>query len=184
MKEILQEAERRMKQAVEATVHDFGHIRTGRANPMVLEPIKVMYYGSETPINQVATISIPEPRQLMITPYEKNMLGTIEKAIQKSELGVNPVNDGQSIRINFPQMTEDRRKELVKQVNHRTEDGCVAVRNVRRDALHQAEAKEKAKLLSEDDLKVFKTKIQDLTDKYVAEVHSHQKKKDEELMEI
>ncbi len=184
MKEILQEAERRMKQAVEATVHDFSHIRTGRANPTVLEPIVVIAYGAEMAINQVANISIPEPRQLMITPYDKNMLGTIEKAIQKSDLGVNPVNDGQNLRINFPPMTEERRKELVKQVNHRTEDGCVAVRNVRRDALHRMEVKEKAKEVSEDDMKAFKLKIQDLTDKYVAEVQNQRKKKEDELMAI
>lgn len=182
--EVLQDAERRMKHAVEATQHDFTHIRTGRANPLVLEPILVDYYGSETPINQVANISVPEARQLLITPYEKNMLSKIEKAIQKSDLGVNPQNDGQNIRLNFPQMTEERRKELVKQVAHRAEEGCVAVRNVRRDAIHHLQAEEKAKKISEDDRKGFEKKLQDLTDKYVAETHTLQKKKEAELMEI
>ncbi len=182
--ETIQDAERRMKQAVEATQHDFSHIRTGRANPLVLEPILVDYYGSETPINQVANIAVPEPRQLQISPYEKNMLAKIERAILKSDLGVTPTNDGQNIRLNFPPMTEDRRKDLVKQVNHRTEDGCVAVRNVRRDALHHLAQLEKEKQLSEDERKALDKKLQELTDKYVAEIHALQKRKDAELMEI
>lgn len=182
--DLLKDAEHRMKQAIEATLHDFQRIRTGRANPQVLERVTVDYYGVETPVNQVANVSVPEPRQLMITPYDKTMLGAIERAILKSDLGVNPNNDGINIRLNFPQMTEDRRKELVKQVHHRAEEGCVAVRNVRRDVLHHLQAAEKAKEMSEDDLKSFEKRVQELTDKYVNEVHALQKKKDEELLEI
>jgi ribosome recycling factor len=134
---VVKEAEDKMKKALEAMQHDFARIRTGRANPMVLEPITVDYYGVQTPITQVATVSVPEPRQLLLAPYDKSMVGTIERAILASDLGVNPNNDGQSIRLIFPEMTEERRKDLVKQVNHRTEEGCVSVRHARREALDQ-----------------------------------------------
>ncbi len=184
MQEVLKDAEHRMKQAVEATVHDFQRIRTGRANPTILDAITVDYYGVETPITQVGGVSVPEPRQLMITPYEKSLLGPIEKAILKSDLGVNPNNDGTNIRLIFPPMTEDRRKEMTKQVNQRAEDGCVAVRNVRRDALHKVQQAEKDKEISEDELKRLEKTVQDLTDKYVNQIHDLQVKKDAELMEI
>lgn len=180
----IEDAEHRMKHAVEVTAHDFQRIRTGRANPVILEPVTVDYYGTETPVTQVANVSIPEPRQILITPYDKNMLGAIERAILKSDLGITPNNDGQSIRLNLPQMTEDRRKELIKQVHTRAEEGCVAVRNVRRDALHHLQASQKNKEISEDDLKALEKKTQDLTDKYVNQIHEIQKKKDAELMEI
>lgn len=181
--EIIQDADKRMVHAVEVTAHDFQRIRTGRANPVILEPIKIDYYGTETPVSQCANISVPEPRQILITPYDKSLLGAIERAIIKSDLGLNPNNDGQNIRLNLPPMTEDRRKELIKQVHHRAEEGCVAVRNVRRDALHHLQAL-KNKEISEDELKGFEKKIQDMTDKHIAEVHEIQKKKDAELMEI
>lgn len=182
--ETIQDAEHRMKQAVEATAHDFQRIRTGRASPAILEGVKVDYYGSETPISQVANITIPEARQILITPYDKSGLGAIEKAILKSDVGLTPNNDGTVIRLNLPPMTEDRRKELIKQVHHRAEEGCVAVRNVRRDAIHHLQSAQKNKEMSEDDLKGHEKKIQELTDKYVAETHEVQKKKDAELMEI
>lgn len=184
MQEVLKDAEHRMKAAVEATAHDFQRIRTGRATPQLLEKVMVDYYGTDTPITQVANISVPEPRQLLIQPYEKSMTPLIEKAIMKSDLGITPNNDGTGIRLNFPQMTEDRRKDLIKQVHHRSEEGCVAVRNVRRDANEKCKAALKAKTISEDDEKHFEKQIQTLTDKYVAEVHEIQKKKDAELMEI
>lgn len=184
LEDLYQDADRRMKHAIETMAHDFSTYRTGRANPVVLERVHIDYYGVETPINQVANISIPEPRQLMITPYDKSMFGAIEKAILKSDLGINPTNDGQNIRLVFPQMNEERRKELVKQVHARTEHACVAIRNVRRDAIEHAKKSEKADHLSEDDVKVFEGKIQKLTDKYVAEAHDLQKKKDAELMEV
>ena len=182
--ETIQDAEHRMKQAVEATSHDFQRIRTGRANPVILEAVKVDYYGNETPINQVANISVPEARQILITPFDKNMLGPIEKAILKSDVGLTPNNDGVNIRLNLPPMTEDRRKDLIKQVNHRAEEGCVAVRNVRRDAIHHLQTAQKGKEISEDELKALEKKVQELTDKYVAETHEIQKRKDAELMEI
>jgi ribosome recycling factor len=181
---ILQDGERRMKHAIEAMTHDFSTYRTGRASPMLLDRIMVDAYGSEMPINQLANISVPEARQLMISPFDKGMLGAIEKAIQKSDLGINPNNDGANIRLNFPQMSEERRKELVKQVNARAEQACVAIRNVRRDAIEHLKALQKNKEISEDDLKSAEVKAQKLTDKYVAEVHELQKKKDAELMEV
>ncbi len=182
--ETVKDADHRMKHAIEAMVHDFQTYRTGRANPMVLERVHAEYYGVETPINQMATISIPEPRQLMITPYDKTALAAIEKAIMKSDLGINPSNDGQNIRLNFPQMTEERRKEMVKMVHQRAENACVAVRNVRRDAIEHLKAAEKQKEISEDDLKRLEDRVQKLTDKYVADAHELQKKKDAELMEV
>jgi ribosome recycling factor len=150
----------------------------------VLERVHVEYYGVETPISQIANVSIPEPRQLLIQPYEKHMTPVIERAIQKSDLGINPNNDGSGIRLNFPQMTEDRRRDMVKQVNARAEQGVVSIRNVRRDANDQLKQAQKSKEISEDDLKQYEAKVQKLTDKYVAEVHDLQKKKDQELMEV
>lgn len=173
-----------MKHAVEVMSHDFSTIRTGRANPVVLERVHVEYYGAETPINQIANVGVQEGRTLVIQPYEKSMLVVIEKAILKSDLGITPMNDGTSIRLAFPQMTEERRKELVKQVHARTETGVVAIRNVRRDAIDHAKKQQKELHLSEDDLKSFENKIQKLTDKYVDEAHGIQKKKDAELMEV
>lgn len=184
VEEIIKDAENRMKHAVEAMLHDFQTYRTGRANPMVLERVHAEYYGVETPVNQMATISIPEPRQLMITPYDKTALAAIEKAIMKSDLGINPTNDGQNIRLIFPQMTEERRKEMVKMVHTRAENACVAIRNVRRDAIDHLKTAEKNKEVSEDELKRLEDRVQKLTDKYVAEAHEEQKKKDAELMEV
>lgn len=184
VEQILQDAEHRMKHAIEAMIHDFSTYRTGRANAAVLERVHVEYYGVDTPVNQLANISVPEPRQLMITPYDKSTIPLIEKAIMKSDLGINPINDGQNLRLNFPPMTEERRREMVKQVNNRAEHACVAIRNVRRDAIEHLKAIEKKKEISEDDLKVNEAKIQKLTDKYIAEVHELQKKKDAELMEV
>ena len=182
--QIMQDAEHRMKHAVEVMVHDFSTYRTGRASPSVLERVHVEYYGVETPLNQVANISIPEPRQLLIQPYDKSMYGPIERAIQKSDLGINPTNDGTGIRLNFPQMNEERRRELVKAVNTRTEQACDAIRNVRRDAIEHLKTAQKNKEITEDDLKGLEAKIQKFTDKYIADAHELQKKKDAELMEV
>lgn len=182
--ELMKDADHRMRSAIDVTVHDFGRFRTGRANPQLLEGITVDYYGVETPLNQVANISVPEARQILISPYDKSMLRGIETAITNSDLGVNPNNDGQVIRLNFPPMTEERRKDLVKQVHHRAEEGRVAIRNVRRDALHHAHSMQKELHISEDDVKAFEKKLQDLTDKYVHEVDQAQKKKDAEVMEV
>jgi len=182
--EVMTDAEHRMHSAIETMTHDFTTYRTGRATPAVLERVHIDYYGTETPITQVATVSIPEPRQLLIQPYDKSMTGTIEKAIQKSDLGINPVNDGTGIRLMFPQMSEDRRKEMVKQVNARTEQACVAIRNVRRDAIEHIKSSQKAHEVTEDQLKDFEHQIQKLTDKHIEQAHDLQKKKDSELMEV
>lgn len=182
--QIQKDTDHRMHASVEAMTHDFSTYRTGRANPAVLERVHVEYYGVETPLNQIANISVPEPRQILIQPYEKSMTGTIEKAIQKSDLGINPVNDGTGIRLTFPQMTEDRRKDMVKQVNARAEQACVAIRNVRRDAIEHLKKLEKEKVLSEDDLRQHEQKVQKLTDKYIEQAHDLQKKKDQELLTV
>lgn len=182
--QMLKDGDHRMNQAVEAMLHDFASYRTGRANPAVLDRVHVEYYGTETPVNQIANISIPEPRQLMITPYDKTALQNIERAIMKSDLGINPMSDGINIRLNFPAMTEERRKDMVKQVNARAEQACVAIRNVRRDVIEHLKAAEKEKEMSEDQLRSYESKVQDITDKHVAHVHDLQKKKDEELMEV
>lgn len=181
---IIKDAENRMKHALEAMLHDFSTYRTGRASPTVLERVHVEYYGTETPLSQLANISVPEPRQLLIQPYDKSSIPAIERAILKSDLGINPNNDGTGIRLNFPQMTEDRRRDMVKQVNTRAEQCAVAIRNVRRDANDHLKQLQKNKEITEDDLKSMEARVQKLTDKYVAEAHELQKKKDAELMEV
>ena len=182
--QIMQDAEHKMKAALDAMTHDFGTYRTGRATPAILDRVHIDYYGTETPITQVANISIPEPRQLLISPYDKSMTVAIEKAINKSDLGISPVNDGTGIRLNFPAMTEDRRKEMVKQVHARTEQGRVAVRNVRRDAIEQVKQLEKKKEITEDEVKGHEAKIQKLTDNYVHQADELGKKKEAELMVV
>ncbi len=182
--DILTDTEKKMKGAIEAMTHDFSSYRTGRATPAVLERVHVEYYGTETPISQIANISVPEPRQLLITPYEKSLVPTIEKAILKSDLGINPITDGSGIRLNFPQMTEDRRKDLVKQVHSRTEGARVSIRNVRREAIDQFKTLEKKKEITEDDVKGHETKVQKLTDQFVAQADELGKKKEAELMSV
>jgi ribosome recycling factor len=182
--DILKEAEVKMKAAIDAMTHDFGTYRTGRASPAVLDRVTVEYYGNETPLNQVASISIPEPRQLLIQPWEKSMTPAIERAIMKSDLGINPVNDGTGIRLNFPQMTEDRRRDMVKQVHARTEQGRVNIRNVRREAIDGLKALEKKKEITEDEVKGNETKVQKLTDQYVARADELGKQKETELMTV
>ena len=182
--DLLKEAENKMKAAVDAMVHDFGTYRTGRASPAVLERVHVDYYGTDTPINQLANISIPEPRQLLIQPWEKSMTPAIERAILKSDLGISPVNDGTGIRLNFPQMTEDRRKDMVKQVHARTEQGRVGIRNARREGMDGLKALEKKKEITEDDVKGNEAKIQKLTDTYVHKADELGKQKEAELMTV
>jgi len=182
--DVLKDAEHKMKGAIEAMVHDFASYRTGRASPAVLDRVHVEYYGNETPLNQLANISTPEPRQLLIQPWEKSMVPVIERAIMKSDLGMMPVNDGSGIRLNFPQMTEERRKEMVKQVHARTEQGRIAIRNVRRDAIEQLKGLEKKKEITEDEVKGNETKVQKLTDQFVAQADDYGKKKEAELMVV
>lgn len=182
--EIIHDAERKMKGAIDAMVHDFGTYRTGRANIAVLERVHVEYYGTETPINQVANVSVPEPRQLLIQPYDRSMIAVIERAIMKSDLGINPVNDGTGIRLNFPTMTEDRRKEMVKQVHARVETARVSVRNIRRDAIEHVKALEKKKEVTEDGVRGAEQKIQKLTDASIADADKLGKEKETELMTV
>lgn len=182
--QILQEAEKKMKGAVDAMLHDFGTYRTGRASVTVLERVHVDYYGTETPINQVANVSIPEPRQLFIQPYEKSMTPAIERAILKSDLGISPVNDGTGIRLHFPQMTEDRRKEMVKQVSARVETARISIRNIRRDSIDHIKGLEKKKEITEDEVKGAETRVQKVTDQFVAKVDELGKQKEAELMSV
>lgn len=182
--QILKDAEHKMQSAIDAMTHDFASYRTGRASPAVLERVHVDYYGTETPITQVANVSVPEPRQLLIQPYDRSMVPAIERAIMKSDLGINPVNDGSGIRLNFPQMTEDRRKEMVKQVSARTEQARVAIRNVRREAIDGLKGLEKKKEITEDEVKGQESKVQKITDAAVHKADELGKKKEAELMQV
>ncbi|CAN5575081.1 ribosome recycling factor [soil metagenome] len=182
--EIIKDAEQKMQAAIDAMSHDFDSYRTGRATPAILDRVHVDYYGTETPISQLANISIPEPRQLLIQPWDKSTTPLIERAIMKSDLGINPNNDGTGIRLTFPQMTEDRRKDMVKQIHARLEQCKVTIRNIRRDSNDQFKALEKKKEIGEDDEKGGQALAQKITDKFVARADELGKKKDEELMTI
>jgi len=184
VQQVLKDAEHRMQAAVDSMVHDFASYRTGRATPAVLERVHVEYYGTETPISQIANVSVPEPRQLLIQPYDKSMTPTIERAIMKSDLGISPVNDGTGIRLNFPHMTEDRRKDLVKQVHARTEQARISIRNVRRDAIEHLKQLEKKKEITEDEVKGNEGKVQKSTDTFVHQADELGKKKEAELMTV
>jgi ribosome recycling factor len=179
-----QDAAHKMEQAVSHLKEDLAGIRTGRATPAVLNRITVEYYGTPVPLNQLAGVSVPEPRLLQIQPFDRGAMSAIEKAIQSSDLGITPSNDGTVIRLAFPPLTEERRKELVKQVHHRAEEGRVAVRNVRRHAKDELERLEREGSISEDDLVRAEKELQKLTDRYVAEVDQIQGHKEQELMEV
>ena len=165
MKELNKEFDGKMKKTIDVVMSDFASVRAGRANAAVLDKITVDYYGAPTPLNQVAAISSPDPRSLMIQPWDGTLLKAIEKAIQTSDLGINPQNDGRVIRLSFPQLTEERRKELTKQVKKYGENGKVAIRNIRRDAMEKFKAMEKKGEMTEDDRKDYEKELQDLTDK-------------------
>lgn len=182
--ELFEDTEDRMKKAIDSMRKDFLAIRTGRATPAVLEPIKISAYGQEMPIKQLATISIPEPRSIVIQPWDKSVLGDIEKAIQKSDLGINPTNDGKLLRLAFPPLTEERRKDLVKQVKKRGEEGKIAVRNVRRDAMEMLKLMEKDGDISEDDEKRGQKEFEDLTKKIIEDIDKIVEAKEKEIMEI
>ena len=184
IEDINREAEQKMKKTVEATQHDFSTIRTGRATPSLVDGITADYYGSPTPLNQLATISVPESRQLLITPYDRSVVAAIEKAIKNSDININPVNDGTSIRLTIPPLTEERRKEFVKILHKKTEDGRVAVRNIRRDANDHVKALVTKKEASEDESKRAQDALQKLTDKYIAEIDHISKLKEAELLEV
>ena len=174
----------KMDKAIAAMESDFATIRAGRANPAVLDKIAVDYYGTATPLVQVGTISTPDPRQLLIQPWDASILKDIEKAILASDLGLTPTNDGKSIRLNFPAPTEERRKELVKTVSKRAEDAKVVVRNARRDAIDAYKAQKKNGEITEDDLKNAETGIQKVTDQYIKDIDVLADKKTKEIMEI
>ena len=182
--DVLHEAEGKMKRAVEALREDLLTIRTGRASPALIERVRVDYYGTPTPLNQLATISAPEPRLLVVRPWDPSVLSAIEKAILKSDLGLTPSNDGKVIRLPIPQLTEERRRELVRMVSHRVEEGRVALRNIRRDSLKDLQDLEKEKLISEDEFYRGKDRLQELTDKYIAEMDEIGRQKQEEIMEV
>ncbi len=180
----LKEFERKMEKTLDVLASDFAAVRAGRANAQVLDRITVEYYGVPTPLNQVGTISSPDARTLVIQPWDTTLLRLIEKAIQTSDLGINPQNDGRVIRLAFPQLTEERRKDLIKQVKKYAEDAKVAVRNVRRDAVDFVKKAQKKGELTEDDQKKAEKDIQDLTDKFTKRVDEMCGKKEKELMEI
>ena len=174
----------RMKKTIEVVKSNFAAVRAGRANAGVLDRITVEYYGAPTPLNQVANIGSPDPRTLTIQPYDMSLLKAIEKAIQTSDLGINPQNDGRVIRLAFPQLTEERRKELTKQVRKYGEEGKVALRNIRRDAMDDIKKKTKKSELTEDDQKKLEKELQDLTDKRCKDIDDLTAKKEKELMAV
>ena len=176
--------EEKMKTSIDSASADFASVRAGRANASVLDRIMVDYYGSPTPIQQIAAISSPDPRALVISPWDGTALKSIEKAIQNSDLGINPQNDGKGIRLTFPQLTEERRKELVKQIHKYAENGKVAVRNIRRDAMEAFKKKEKASEITEDDLKQAEKDLQKLTDESCKKLDELLAKKEKELLAV
>ncbi len=182
--EVLREAAGKMKKAVSVNREDLSSIRSGRASPSLLNRISVEYYGSQVPLNQVANMSVPEPRLLVIAPYDPNSVAAIEKALQASDLGIMPSNDGQVVRLAFPQLTEDRRKELIKLAHTRAEEGRIAVRGVRRHAKQDLERMKKDGSLSQDEERAAENRLQKLTDQSVAEVDANLKHKEEELSEV
>jgi ribosome recycling factor len=184
IKDSIKEAETRMKGALTALEEDLAAIRTGRASPAILERLQVEYYGAPTPLMQLATISVPEPRQLLIRPFDGTTLKAIEKAILASDLGLTPNNDGKAIRLNIPILTEQRRRDLVKVLHTRLEESRVSIRNVRRDLMKDLREYEKEKLLSEDDLESAEEELQKLTDKMVVQVEAIGDKKQKEIMEV
>lgn len=182
--DILKDSEARMRKAMDALHHNLESVRTGRASPALVERIHVDYYGASTPLNQLAGISVPESRLIVIQPWDRGSIGPIEKAIQQSELGLNPNNDGQVIRISIPMLTEERRKQMVKIVHATTEESKVAVRNIRRDAMSQAKDLASKKEISEDDERRAGHEVETLTRKYVDEAERIGKAKEQEVLEV
>jgi len=182
--DVLVDTTDKMGKAVSHTQSEFSAVRTGRATPALVEKLRVDYYGSEVPLQQLAGFNVPEARLLVISPYDKNSMKAIEKAIQNSDLGINPSNDGQVIRLAFPQLTEERRKELVKVVKHKAEEGRVAVRNLRRGARHELEHMEKEGDISSDELDRAEKELEKLTHEYVLEIDRMVQHKEQELLEV
>lgn len=184
IKDILKDAETRMLGAIHVLKEDLTTIRTGRANPGLVEKLHVEYYGAPTPLQQLASVSVPEPRQLLIKPFDPSTVKAIEKAIQTSELGLTPNNDGKVIRLNLPPLNEERRRELVKTVHHRVEEARVALRNIRRDVIKDIKDFETEKLISEDDRKRGDAEVEKIMEKFNAEVDNAGKAKEKEIMEV
>ena len=184
MQQIFTVAQEKMEKSINALMNEYATIRAGRATPAVLDRITVDYYGCATPIQQMAAISVPEPRTILITPWDKSTLRDIEKAILTSDLGLNPQNDGSALRLNFPPLTEERRRELVKGVYKYAEEAKVAVRSIRRDPLDNLKDMKKKSEITEDDLKNAEKKMQDMTDKACKEIDAIAAKKEKEIMEI
>ncbi|QTL99990.1 ribosome recycling factor [Iocasia frigidifontis] len=184
IREVMKEAEEKMRKAVKATRDDFNTVRTGRARPSLVESIMVDYYGAQTPIQQMAKVVAPEARLLVIEPWDKSAIGEVEKAIMKANLGLTPNNDGSVIRINIPQLTEERRKELVKVIRDKAEKGRVAIRNIRHEANDKLRELENDSEISEDNYHRGLENIQELTDEYVAKIDSILTEKEEDIMEV
>ena len=184
IKDALKEAETRMKITVQALEDDLAGIRTGRATPALVERLPVEYYGVPTPLQQLATFSVPEPRQILIKPFDPASIKDIERAIQSSDLGLTPSNDGKAIRLTLPPLTQDRRQDLVRVVGQRVEEGRIAVRNIRRDTIKDMREFEEEKMISEDDLKRGEEGMQKLTDKYIETMNEVGEKKEEEILEV
>lgn len=182
--DVLKDGEERMKRSLEAFRRELASVRAGRASPGLLDKILVDYYGTPTPVNQMATISVPEPRLLVIQPWDRNTIGNIEKAIVKSDLGIAPVSDGSVIRLTLPQLTEERRQELVRQVRRKAEEERVAIRNLRREAIDLLRDLEKEGQVSEDEARRAQEQVQKLTDRFVAEVDAALAAKEKEITEV
>ena len=182
--DVIASSEERLKKSIEALKREFGALRAGRATPSLLDKVMVDYYGTPTPVNQVAKVSVPEPRMIMIQPWEKAMLHEIEKAIMKSELGLSPNSDGTAIRLSIPQLTQERRKELVKTVNKKGEEAKVAIRNIRRDANEHIKKLEKDKEITEDESKKGQEKFQKIVDGFIKTVDTLKEAKEKEIMEV
>lgn len=184
IKEALKEAELRMKASLQSLQDDLAGIRTGRATPAIVEKLSVEYYGSPTPLQQLASFSVPEPRQILIKPFDASTIKNIERAIMSSDLGLTPSNDGKSIRLTLPPLTQERREELVRVVNARVEEGRIAIRNIRRDAIRDLREFEEEKLISEDDLTRGEKDMQKITDEYIEKMNEVGKNKEEEILEV
>ena len=184
IKELIHDTEKRMRSSIQSLEDDLGAVRTGRASPALIEKLSIEYYGSPVPLMQLASISVPEPRQLLVRPFDAGSIKNLEKGILTSELGLTPLNDGKVIRLNLPPLTEERRRDLIKFVNNRLEEARVAVRNIRRDAIKDLRDFEEEKLISADELKRGEDDVQKLTDKFGEEIDEIGKKKEQEIMEI
>jgi ribosome recycling factor len=182
--DVLKDADERMKKAIEALRRDLLSIRTGRATPALIDKLPIEYYGTPMPLNQLATVSAPEARLLVVQPWDRGSLSIIEKALQKSEMGFNPSNDGRLIRIPIPPLTEERRKEMVKQVKHKVEEARVSIRNIRRDILHDLKELQTEKMISEDDHKRADGRAEDLVHKYIRQAEVIGEEKETEVLEV